>query len=70
MFKAPEGFVLPEGKKNGDTFSVLAEFKIYGDKLCLTSIDEMEVSPIGDKEEEGETETEQAYNKNVDGMMG
>jgi len=75
MFKPPEGFQLPEGKKDGDTFSVLAEFKICGDKLCLQSIDENEVENTEeDSSENGEegmmSETEKKYNGGMDEMMG
>lgn len=68
MFNPPDGFQIPEGKKDGDTFSVLAEFKIQGDKLCLTSIDETEIG--NDEDDSAMSQTEKTYNEGVDGMMG
>ena len=63
--KPPPAFVLPEGKKDGDTFSVLAEFKIEGDQLCLVGIDGNDLAKSDDEPEPGKR-TEARYNEEME----
>lgn len=59
-FKPPPAFKLPEGIKDGEQFSVLAEFKVEGDRLCLVGVDGNEL-PAYEETEPGHA-TEQRYN--------
>jgi hypothetical protein len=47
-FSIPQGFTLPDGVKEGETFEFMAEGYIKGDMMCLTSV---EGSPIGENKE-------------------
>lgn len=48
-FPIPQGFTLPDGVKEGETFEFMAEGYIKGDMLCLSSV---EGNPVGEKKEE------------------
>ena len=53
-FSIPEGFVAPDGVKEGSTFDALATLELGPDKLTLVAIDGL---PVGEaKSEEPETE--------------
>ncbi len=75
-FIPPKALVLPENKEDGDTFSVLAEFKIKGKKLCLVGIDGNEMAGYEDdsdeKEESPEGKAAKIYSDNYQppGMDG
>lgn len=54
-FKAPAGYVAPEGVKEGDVFRELATFKVKpGGTLCLVEIDDKPVGGYKDDDEKGE----------------
>ena len=48
-FPIPQGFTLPDGVKEGETFEFMAEGYIKGDMFCLVSV---EGHPVGDEEAE------------------
>ena len=52
-FTAPEGFEIPENKKEGDTFDSVATLRIEaGGKLCLEALDGMSVEGAKDKKDD------------------
>lgn len=48
-FPIPQGFTLPDGVKEGETFEFMAEGYIKGDMMCLTSV---EGNPVGENKQE------------------
>lgn len=47
-FPIPQGFTLPDGVKEGETFEFMAEGRIEGNMLKISSV---EGNPVGEKEE-------------------
>jgi hypothetical protein len=53
-FPTPEGFEIPEGTKEGDTFEAMAELRLdAGNRLTLISLEGCECE-MGEEGEEGE----------------
>lgn len=66
-FPIPQGFTLPDGVKEGETFEFMAEGYIKGDMFCLSSV---EGNPIGEKKEEAAPKDEMASNENPQAQEG
>lgn len=55
-FEAPKGFVLPEGKGEGDDVEVLATVRAKSDgRLCLVELDGHRMPGYRDDEDDGKT---------------
>jgi hypothetical protein len=65
-FPIPQGFTLPDGVKEGETFEFMAEGYIEGDMLYVSSV---EGNPVGEKKEEAPMD-EMASNENPQAQEG
>lgn len=66
-FPIPQGFTLPDGVKEGETFEFMAEGYIKGDMMCLTSV---EGNPVGENKEEAAPADEMASNEKTQAQEG
>jgi len=66
-FPIPQGFKLPDGVKEGETFEFMAEGYIKGDMFCLSSV---EGNAVGENKEEAASKDEMATNENPEAQKG
>jgi len=66
-FPIPQGFMLPDGVKEGETFEFMAEGYIKGDMFRLTSV---EGNAVGENKEEAAPKDEMAQNENPEAQEG
>lgn len=63
-FSTPEGFEIPQGLKEGDTFEAMAEFQIDSDnQLTLVSLEGCECEDEEDEDEDEGSEGEYGKGK-------
>jgi len=67
MFPIPQGFTLPDGVKEGETFEFMAEGFIKGNMFRLSSV---EGNAIGENNEEAAPKEEMAPNENPEAQEG
>jgi len=65
-FPIPQGFTLPDGVKEGETFEFMAGGYIKGDMLVVSSV---EGNPVGEQKEEAPMD-EMASNENPQAQEG
>lgn len=76
QFKAPEGFSIPEGTKDGETFEATVTLKKQGDSLMVQAVDGYDLAKPMEKEEsqeessESETESEMGFLDAIEAATG
>lgn len=65
-FKPPEGLAIPEGKSDGDTFEMMATFKVKGNRLCLVAMGDHKMAGYEMMRDEG-GEVASNYRKAMNG---
>lgn len=66
-FNIPEGFEVPEGTEDGDTFEAMVTLKKTGNVLCVEAVDGIAVTAEDESEESSE---DKAKESKEDSEMG
>jgi len=68
-FYIPEGFEVPEGIKDGDTFEATVTLKKQGNTLCVEAVDGIEVTAEDETKESPEDKAKEAVGESDMGFL-